>query len=115
MTQTQNRIFDELGRLFTNAAGAAQGVRQEVETVLRGQAERLIADMDLVTREEFEAVRAMAQLAREENEALRARIEALEAKASKATPKARKSTKKADDSGEDPTAPGPEGDTSPLG
>lgn len=115
MTQTQNRIFDELGRLFTNAAGAAQGVRQEVETVLRGQAERLIADMDLVTREEFEAVRAMAQLAREENETLKARIEALEAAVSKPAPKARKSTKKVDDSGEDPTAPGPEGDTSPLG
>jgi BMFP domain-containing protein YqiC len=78
MTQTQNRIFDELGRLFTNAAGAAQGVRQEVETVLKTQAERLIADMDLVTREEFEAVRAMAQLAREENETLKARLEALE-------------------------------------
>lgn len=83
MTQTQNRIFDELGRLFTNAAGAAQGVRQEIETVIKGQAERLIADMDLVTREEFEAVRAMAQLAREENEALKARIEALEAALSK--------------------------------
>ena len=89
MTQTQNRIFDELGRLFTNAAGAAQGVRQEVETVIKGQAERLLADMDLVTREEFEAVRAMAQLAREENEALKARIEALEAAvAKKATKKA---------------------------
>lgn len=115
MTQTQNRIFDELGRLFTNAAGAAQGVRQEVETVLRGQAERLIADMDLVTREEFEAVRAMAQLAREENETLKARIEALEAAAAKPASKAKKGTKRKDDSGEDPTAPGPEGDTSPLG
>lgn len=114
MTQTQNRIFDELGRLFTNAAGAAQGVRQEVETVLRGQAERLIADMDLVTREEFEAVRAMAQLAREENEALKARIEALEA-AQKPAPKARRSAKKAGAGDDDPTAPGPEGDTSPLG
>jgi BMFP domain-containing protein YqiC len=89
MTQTQNRIFDELGRLFTNAAGAAQGVRQEIETVIKGQAERLVADMDLVTREEFEAVRAMAQLAREENETLKARIEALEAAlAKKATRKA---------------------------
>ncbi|MBX3508122.1 accessory factor UbiK family protein [Parvibaculum sp.] len=89
MTQTQNRIFDELGRLFTNAAGAAQGVRQEIETVIKGQAERLVADMDLVTREEFEAVRAMAQLAREENETLKARIEALEAAlAKKATKKA---------------------------
>lgn len=81
MTQTQNRLFDELARLFTNAAGAAQGVRQEVETLMRSQAERLVADLDLVSREEFEAVRAMAQLAREENEALRARIEALEAAA----------------------------------
>lgn len=79
MTQTQNRILDEIGRLFTNAAGAAQGVRTEVETLIRSQAERLIADMDLVGREEFEAVRAMAQLAREENDALKARIEALEA------------------------------------
>lgn len=115
MTQTQNRIFDELGRLFTNAAGAAQGVRQEIETVLRGQAERLIADMDLVTREEFEAVRAMAQLAREENEALKARLEALEAALSKPASRAKKSSRQKDDSGEDPTAPGPEGDTSPLG
>lgn len=79
MTQTQNRILDEIGRLFTNAAGAAQGVRTEVETLIRSQAERLIADMDLVGREEFDVVRAMAQLAREENEALKARIEALEA------------------------------------
>ncbi|MBX3505071.1 MAG: accessory factor UbiK family protein [Parvibaculum sp.] len=87
MTQTQNRIFDELGRLFTNAAGAAQGVRQEIETVIKGQAERLLADMDLVTREEFEAVRAMAQLAREENEALKTRIEALEAALAKKSAK----------------------------
>lgn len=87
MTQTQNRIFDELGRLFTNAAGAAQGVRQEIETVIKGQAERLLADMDLVTREEFEAVRAMAQLAREENEALKARIDALEAALAKKSAK----------------------------
>ncbi len=79
MTQTQNRILDELGRLFTNAAGAAQGVRTEVETLIRAQAERLVADMDMVGREEFDAVRAMAQLAREENEALKARIDVLEA------------------------------------
>ncbi len=109
MTQTQNRIFDELGRLFTNAAGAAQGVRQEIETVLKGQAERLIADVDLVTRDEFEAVRAMAQLAREENEALKMRIAALE-EATKKKP----SPKKASISGKD-TGRGPEGDTSPLG
>lgn len=79
MTQTQNRVLDEIAKLFTNAAGAAQGVRQEVETVIRSQAERLVADLDLVPREEFEVVRAMAALAREENEALKARIEALEA------------------------------------
>tara|TARA_R110002110_G_C13413181_1_gene713794 strand:- start:309 stop:614 length:306 start_codon:yes stop_codon:yes gene_type:complete len=81
MTQTQNRVLDEIARMFTNAAGAAQGVRQEVETVIRSQAERLVADLDLVPREEFEVVRAMAALAREENEALKARIEALEAAA----------------------------------
>jgi len=79
MTQTQNRVLDEIARLFTNAAGAAQGVRQEVETLMRSQAERLVADLDLVPREEFEVVRAMAALAREENEALKLRIEALEA------------------------------------
>lgn len=79
MTQTQNRVFDEIARLFTNAAGAAQGVRQEVETLVRSQAERLVADLDLVSREDFEVVRDMARMAREENEALKLRIEALEA------------------------------------
>lgn len=79
MTQTQNRVFDEIARLFTNAAGAAQGVRQEVETLVRSQAERLVADLDLVSREDFEVVRDMARMAREENEALKRRIEALEA------------------------------------
>lgn len=79
MTQTQNRVLDEIARLFTNAAGAAQGVRQEVETVIRSQAERLVADLDLVSRDDFEVVRDMARLAREENEALKLRIEALEA------------------------------------
>jgi BMFP domain-containing protein YqiC len=79
MTQTQNRVLDEIARMFTNAAGAAQGVRQEVETLVRSQAERLVADLNLVPREEFEVVRAMAQLAREENETLKARVAALEA------------------------------------
>ena len=78
MTQTQNRLFDELGKLFTNAAGAAQGVRQEIQTLIRSQVERLVADLDLVTREEFDVVRDMAQLAREENEQLKARIAILE-------------------------------------
>ena len=87
MTQTQNKILEEMSRFFTNAAGAAQGVRTEVETVIRSQAERLIADMDLVHREEFEAVQDMARLAREENEALKKRIEALEKAAKPAAKK----------------------------
>lgn len=99
MTQTQNRVLDEIARMFTNAAGAAQGVRQEVETVIRSQAERLVADLDLVPREEFEVVRAMAALAREENEALKARIEALEAAAAPKA-KAGKAGGKADAGGE---------------
>jgi BMFP domain-containing protein YqiC len=80
MTQTTNRFFDEVARLMNDAAGVAQGVRREFDTMLRAQAERFMRDMDLVKREEFEAVKEMARLAREENEALKARIEALEAK-----------------------------------
>ena len=80
MTQTSNRFFDEIARLMNDAAGVAQGLRREVETLFRSQAERWLADLDLVKREEFEAVREMAKLAREENEALKARIAALEAK-----------------------------------
>jgi BMFP domain-containing protein YqiC len=80
MTQTSNRFFDEIGRLMNDAAGAAQGVKREVDTVVRNQAERILRDLDIVKREEFEAVKDMARLAREENEALKARIAALEAK-----------------------------------
>lgn len=80
MTQTSNRLFDELAKVMTDAAGAAQGVRREVETVVRGQADRVMSEMDMVRREEFEAVKAMAEKARLENEALAARIEALEAR-----------------------------------
>jgi BMFP domain-containing protein YqiC len=80
MTQTTNRFFDEIGRMMNDAAGAAQGVKREVDTVLRTQAEKFLRDMDLVKREEFEAVKDMARLAREENETLKARIAALEAK-----------------------------------
>jgi hypothetical protein len=80
MTQTSNRFFDEIGRLMNDAAGAAQGVKREVDTVVRNQAEKILRDLDIVKREEFEAVKAMAQIAREENEALKARIAALEAK-----------------------------------
>ena len=81
MTQTTNRFFDEIGRLMNDAAGAAQGVKREVDTVMRNQAERILRDLDVVKREEFEAVKDMARLAREENETLKARSEALEKKA----------------------------------
>ncbi len=80
MTQTSNRFFDELAKLMTDAAGAAQGARQEVETLMRSQAERILGDMDIVRRDEFEAVKAMAQQAREENERLCERLAALEAR-----------------------------------
>lgn len=82
MTTGPNRIMDEFAKLMTDAAGAAQGVRREMETAFNAQAERWLNSMDVVKREEFEAVREMAVKAREENEALKARIEALEAKAS---------------------------------
>ena len=82
MTQYDNRLLDDVAKLFTSAAGAAQGLRQEIEAIVKGQAERLIADLDLVSRDEFDAVQAMAAKAREENEALKARIEALETAAS---------------------------------
>jgi BMFP domain-containing protein YqiC len=83
MTQTSNRIFDEMARLMNDAAGVAQGVRREFDTLFRAQAERILRDLDVVQREEFEAVKEMARLAREENEALKARIAALEGKADK--------------------------------
>ncbi len=79
MTQTSNPILDEFARLMTDAAGAAQGVKREVETLMRSQGERFLRDMDVVSREEFEAVKAMAEKARAENEALAARVAALEA------------------------------------
>ena len=80
MTQTSNRMFDEMARLMNDAAGVAQGVRKEFDTLFRNQAERMLRDLDMVQREEFEAVKEMARLAREENEALKKRIEALEGK-----------------------------------
>ena len=79
MVQTTNRFFDEMARLMNDATGVAQGVRREVDTLFKAQAERILRDLDVVTREEFEAVKEMARLAREENEALKARIAALEA------------------------------------
>jgi BMFP domain-containing protein YqiC len=80
MVQTTGRLYDEFARLMNDAAGVAQGVRREFDTVLRTQAERILRDLDMVHREEFEAVKEMARLAREENEALKARIAVLEAK-----------------------------------
>ena len=80
MVQTTNRFFDEVARLMNDAAGVAQGVRREFETVFRGQAERILRDLAVVQREDFEAVKDMARLAREENEALKSRIAKLEAK-----------------------------------
>jgi hypothetical protein len=92
MTQTTGRIFDEMARLMNDAAGVAQGVRREFDTVFRAQAERILRDLDVVQREEFEAVKEMARLAREENEALKARIEALEGRDGEKSP--RKSSRK---------------------
>ncbi len=79
MVQTTNRFFDEVARLMNDAAGVAQGVRREFETLFRTQAERWLRDLDVAKREEFEAVKDMARIAREENEALKARVAALEA------------------------------------
>ena len=79
MTQTNNRFLDELARLMTDAAGAAQGMRREFETMMKSQGERMLREMDVVQREEFEAVKDMALKAREENEQLAARVAALEA------------------------------------
>jgi len=76
--QTRNKVLDDLSQLMTNAMGVAQGARTEAETAMKSLIDRWLAERDFVTREEFDAVRAMAQKAREENEALKARIEALE-------------------------------------
>jgi hypothetical protein len=81
MTQTTNRFFDEIARLMNDAAGVAQGVKREADSLFRNQAERILRDLDVVKREEFEAVKEMARLAREENETLKARIAALEKQA----------------------------------
>jgi BMFP domain-containing protein YqiC len=82
--QTRNKFFDDMSQLMTNAMGVAQGAKTEAETAMKGFIDRWMADRDFVTRDEFDAVRAMAQKAREENEALLARITALEGKATKA-------------------------------
>jgi BMFP domain-containing protein YqiC len=79
--QTRNKVFEDISQLMTNAMGVAQGAKEEMETAAKSMIDRWLADRDFVTREEFDAVRAMAQKAREENEALRARLDALEAAA----------------------------------
>ena len=78
--QTRNKILDDISQLMTNAMGVAQGAKDEAETAMRSMLDRWLADRDFVTREEFDAVRTMAQKAREENDALSARLDALEAK-----------------------------------
>lgn len=77
--QTDNRILDDLAKLATNAVGAAAAVRQEVEARFKAQLERLLVDMNLVTREDYEAVKEMAAKARAEQEALAERVAGLEA------------------------------------
>ena len=78
--QSRNKMLEDMSQLMTNAMGVAQGAREEAETAMKGMLDRFLADRNLVTREEFDAVRAMAQKAREENEALKARLAALEAR-----------------------------------
>jgi len=77
--QTRNKLMDDISQLMTNAMGVAQGAKDEAETAMKSMIDRWLADRDFVTREEFDAVRAMAQKAREENAALKARLDALEA------------------------------------
>lgn len=78
--QTRNKIMDDFSQLMTNAMGVAQGAKDEAETAMSSMLDRWLANRDFVTREEFDAVRAMAQKAREENEALKSRLDALENK-----------------------------------
>jgi BMFP domain-containing protein YqiC len=80
MTTTSSRFFDELAKLATNAAGAAQGVRREIDTLVKAQVERVLNDVGVVKREDFDVVRDMAQKAREENDRLLERIAVLEAR-----------------------------------
>jgi BMFP domain-containing protein YqiC len=100
MVQTTNRFFDEVARLMNDAAGVAQGVRREFETLFRNQTERFLRDLDIVKREDFEAVKEMARIAREDNEALKARVAALETRLSQLTPVT-------GPAGEPPPTPGP--------
>lgn len=91
--QSQSRFFDELAKLMTNAAGAAQGAAREVETLIRAQIERAASEFDLVKREEFDAMKALAQAAKAESESLRKRVEALEKALGISKPAASRKTK----------------------
>lgn len=77
--QTRNKVFEDISQLMTNAMGVAQGAREEAETAMKSMMDRWLAERDFVTREEFDAVRAMAMKAREENEALKERLDAMDA------------------------------------
>ena len=92
--QTRNKFFDDMSQMMTNAMGVAQGAKSEAENAMSSMVDRWLADRDFVTREEFDAVRAMAQKAREENEALKARLDALEAKPAKKAPAKKAAPKK---------------------
>ena len=94
MTSPSSRFFDELAKVMTNAAGAAQGARREVDNLVKAQIERVLADIQIVQREEFDVVRDMASMARTENEALRARIAELEARLEQLETKKRAPAKK---------------------
>ncbi len=83
MTATNSRFFDELAKLMSNAAGAAQGVRKEVDSLVQGQVERVLNNLNMVKREEFDVVKDMAEKARGENEALAKRISELESRIGK--------------------------------
>lgn len=96
MTTTQSRFFDELAKLMSNAAGAAQGVRREIDTLVQSQVERILNNLDVVKREEFEVVRTMAAKAREENDSLSQRLAALEAKLAAPAPAESPSDSRAD-------------------
>jgi BMFP domain-containing protein YqiC len=87
--QTRNKIFEDISQLMTNAMGVAQGAKGEAETAMSSWFERWMAERDFVTREEFDAVRAMAQKAREENDALKARLDAMEKNPAKKKPASR--------------------------
>jgi BMFP domain-containing protein YqiC len=105
MSQTNSRFFDEFAKLMTNAAGAAQGVRHEVDTLFKTQAERVLRELDVVPREEFDAVHDMAVKARTQNDALEKRIVALESAVAQMPAKAKAPVKKTKSATKKPVRP----------